>query len=276
MFNTPPSLCRRGFTMTQLLVIIAVLALLLGFMLYAVQRVRDSGSRAVSQNNLSQITLATVKTADDFNGKMPPGQEGFYPAPAIQEGNGYGPCLFHVLPNLDNAPVYKSGKQNSSIYAAWNTKGKVIKSYFGPGDPTADPTADRTSYVANRLAHSSVIGNLRYPASFSDGTSQTVLFAEAYSVAHDRLTLNGREDDVKIDRNWWTDPTWMPRKESISFQVMPRPNEASAWLPQSHNSAGLQVALADRSVRAVLPNVTSATFYAACTPASDDILGNDW
>src|SRR5438045_6951601 len=98
---------RRGFTLIELLVVIAIIAILIGMLLPAVQKVRESAYRASCQNNLKQICLATIKTSDDQNGKMPAGL-GNYPTREVADHNGQGGVLFHILPNCEQGPLSKA------------------------------------------------------------------------------------------------------------------------------------------------------------------------
>lgn len=67
---------RAGFTLIEVLVVIAILALLIGILLPALSQARHQARRAACAANLRQIGVAIHLYADDFEGSIPFGPSG--------------------------------------------------------------------------------------------------------------------------------------------------------------------------------------------------------
>src|SRR5207253_5693482 len=90
------TLPRRAFTLFELLVVLAIFALLLGLLLPAVQKVRAAANRLSSSNNLKQLGLA-CHNYESTNGKFPAGLD----------DQGFS-VTAKVLPYLEQDSLYKN------------------------------------------------------------------------------------------------------------------------------------------------------------------------
>lgn len=273
-----------GFTRVDLVVATLVSLVAVNLLLASAARVRDAAEQAQSRNNLKQLGIAMHNVFDSL-GKLPPALGGFYPSETRSPSSGYGPCLFHILPYIEQDNLYKFSLTNlpgGPLFACWKGKDHPIKLFWGPGDPTVEKGKPSTSYLANGLAFPTYFGagfpstGPRTWSQFTDGTSNTILFAEGYAKAVGTMSDGTTAHSWTVERRWWDDPVWIPYASGVTFQVAPVPEEASASLPQGLTRSGLQVVMADYSCHTVAPSCSAKTFYEACTPSGGEVLASDW
>jgi prepilin-type N-terminal cleavage/methylation domain-containing protein len=165
---------------------------------------------------------------------------------------------------------------NAQVFGIVNANGSLVN--FGA--PTAYGGLDPVASI---------------PTTFQDGTSNTIVFTEKY--ARCDLTRPPAYDwnGTWWDYGWCTDPHWYLGSPFFAcdyfgrypnaigpasrFQLQPAPWNGPACDParaQAPRAGGILALLGDSSVRLVSPGVSGTTWWAACTPAKGETLGNDW
>jgi prepilin-type processing-associated H-X9-DG protein len=269
-----PARQRHGFTLFQLIVVLAILAILIGLLLPAVQKVRQAAARIQCSNNIKQIILAIHNCHDTYN-KFPP-LAGHFPT-----DKGQGTAFFYVLPFIEQDNLYTSAQVEQGLFSVWNNGvySKEIKTYLCPEDPSGgvgrryEDWLALSNYAANFLvfgnrAENNLQGASRI-ASITDGLSNTIFFAERYQLC------NG----TPMGWGYAGESAWAPAFAYLSagkFQERPAQMDCDATLPQGVHPGGINVGLGDGSVRFVSSNLSLLTWSAACTPDGGEVLGPDW
>jgi prepilin-type N-terminal cleavage/methylation domain-containing protein len=294
----------RGFTLIELLVVIAIIAILIGLLVPAVQKVPEAAARTQCANNLRQLGIATHNCNDTYQ-KLPPllGQfPSYVPGAGYNDGNAahpWGNPFFFLLPFIEQDNLFKStGAGNPVAYYPWNANAyqSAVKTYLCPANPSADNSgiAQGVSpwaagcYAANAQVFGIVnttggltnwAGIARIPATFQDGTSNTILYAEKYP----RCYTNGSLWD-RYDADQWLPAfsiSWNANSVGTAsrFQLQPTPYASPNCNPlvaQGPHTGGMMVCLGDASTRSLSQSISGTTWWAACTPAGGEVLGSDW
>ena len=235
---------RDGFAMTDLLVMMILLFMVLTLAVPGcMQRVRGDSARTATMNNMSQCAKAAHLAHDQFK-KFPP-YYGTYGAKDVT------PFTYHVhlLPYVDQQQIYSMVQPNgNAIIPAFRSTEDSSQSGNGAGAANF-PVNLRLYYTQGGVGTLSTPPNLIYPhmpGTFSDGTSNTLLYATKYQ-------------NCGTGGSMWMDPgnnapgSPFAATFGVSMQMWQRaPSVAKcdplAGTAQSFTAASIQVAMCDASV----------------------------
>lgn len=110
---------KNGFTLIEILVVIAIIGVLVALLLPAVQSAREAARRSQCINNLKQIGIALHNYQTD-KGVFPPGYVSFVDATQNDLGAGWAWASM-LLPQVEQAPLYNSINFGLSVSFPQNT-----------------------------------------------------------------------------------------------------------------------------------------------------------
>jgi prepilin-type N-terminal cleavage/methylation domain-containing protein/prepilin-type processing-associated H-X9-DG protein len=157
---------RRGaFTLIELLVVIAIIGVLVGLLLPAVQKIRETAARMKCTNNLKQIGLALHNYHDSQNG-FPPGYIDGNNDPNSTPDNDVGPgwgWAALMLPYLEQGNV--ANQINFKLPVGMGVNAQIsqlsLAIYQCPSDPYQQPFPVYDSSFSTpitTLAHGNYVG----------------------------------------------------------------------------------------------------------------------
>ncbi len=141
----------RGFTLVELMVVVAIIGLLMAMLLPAVQLARESGRRGACINNLRQVGLA-IHMYHDAHEAFPPG--GISPGPCCSV-ESYTCWTIQLLPFIEQKDLYNQYDQNQTNESVANKA--VRETFIGvyscpsdimrdvPGVPGSGPAFDKSA-----------------------------------------------------------------------------------------------------------------------------------
>lgn len=212
---------QRGFTLIEIVVVVAVVAVLVGLLLPSIQGARESARRVQCQSRLRQIGMA-IHDYHDCQCVFPMGCAKSVGSTSM---TAFGWCSA-ILPQLDQSTLQDALRmRDRQLWQVLNATPEirecraVLAVMKCPSDPGGEINTDRefVDFIAEKLARANYVGSYStrfvthgsqldhshpggvfWPGSavriscISDGTSQTLLAGERGSAGHSAVWIGTR------------------------------------------------------------------------------------
>jgi prepilin-type N-terminal cleavage/methylation domain-containing protein/prepilin-type processing-associated H-X9-DG protein len=296
-----------GFTLIELLVVIAIIAILIGLLLPAVQKVREAAARTTCQNNMKQFGLAFHNYASNNDSKLPatrvnvPSNKFRAWTPIvlayIEQDNVGRQWDMNVKWNTGtNLAVAQAKMKVFLCPSAPEARRSPVTPALGPCDYLIFHRIRPRFYTANNLPAPAAELNgalhidLPTPIlAITDGTSNTIMITEDAGQPNNYIL--GRDTGATLSEGLgWADPDGVSGSIDGTHPTTGRINTGAAAdaggtcvmncnnfsEPYSFHAGGINVTMADGSVRFLRSSIAAATYAALVTRDYGDIPTNDW
>lgn len=262
----------KGFTLVELVVVIAIIAVLMALTISAVQNARSASLRLKSMNNMRQINLALHNYAATKN-RLPT-------------------IVDVMVPDWQDAPPFEAVlpllESNRNIFISPADPSLSFVNPNKPFYPQPSPDDAYSSYAYNAMVF---VGKAKLDT-IRDGTSNTIGLAEHYARCAERewvvfiYSLHYSAGDGGSRRPSFADRYYgdvvpittpgnpsvtVPSRTGVTFQSKPGLMESDATLPQTPHAGGMIIGMMDGSVRTVSPTVAPSIFWGAVTPNGREV-----
>lgn len=206
LLKTSRSSGRPAFTLIELLTVIAIISILMGLLLAAVQRVREAAARLKCQNNVKQVALA-LHNYQGSNQVLPTGHRGLLP----RQPKTFSGWPLDILPYIEQSAIETTGQ---AAYMADANPFRnpphinlttVVKTYLCPSDGRIDTPqlAQRSKFL---VAFTSYLGVSGKDFSTRDGMlfqNSRIRLIDATDGTSNTLLLGERPPSTDFQFGWW-------------------------------------------------------------------------
>jgi prepilin-type N-terminal cleavage/methylation domain-containing protein/prepilin-type processing-associated H-X9-DG protein len=183
----------RAFTLLELLIVIAIIGVLVGLLLPAAQKVRETANRTSCQNHLKQFGLAFQAHHDQhgffpsggWDWSTPPNYDGGAPLVGADQKGGWG---FQILPFIEADAVWRAGAVEAigtpnKLFFCPTRRDPQVLTYpdgYTPLLTGGDLDHALCDYAVSNLEGTGVVRQYkpRRISDVTDGTSHTILAGE--------------------------------------------------------------------------------------------------
>ena len=229
---------RYGFSLIELLVVMAVLSLLMAILMPVLSQARQQARRAACAANLHQVGIAIHLYAESFNDTIPFGPEGR----PITGSNFYTVTgnVTSLLSLEDGAPV---------------GLGLMLKNYLSHQSKVLFcPGADQPSEAEEQLAR---VGTAQAQSDFYYRHASVALLSGTPKKFHIKLSDLGRNSKGRLIAALVSDVQFLAHRSLAAFQVKTR---------TSHKKAASNILFADGRVTTVINKDDMLTVDVGTTP----------
>jgi type II secretory pathway pseudopilin PulG len=296
----------------ELLVVVAIIAVLMMLLLPAIQRVRESANKARCASNLRQIGIAWHMFHHD-HGHLPTGGKNICDVPydpsltaaeraqcalpaASRTPPDWGCCgprnrnewswTYQILPYIEQETIFRN-TNNTTVQRT------VIPIYYCPSRRAplpfgGSPGTGRTDYAGCSGTGSGIPGNgllvrtgqptVRLSqGSIPDGTSNTVMLGEK-QLNVNRLGQTTDDNEAYVAPGWDADiyrhASAVPQPDHLHPSVLTNGTNASSRFGSSH-TASFNAIMGDHSLRQIRYSVNLTVFRRACQRNDNQVYNAD-